>query len=85
VHDQADAVHVDAARRDVGRHQDRGLPVAELGQHPVARALRLAAVQATGEHGTLTREQLDAMLDLASPALEELYAMQRSAIRLELP
>ncbi|MDQ3023735.1 MAG: ribonuclease PH [bacterium] len=44
-----------------------------------------AEVQATGEHGTFTRQQLDEMLDLASPALDELYALQRHAIRLELP
>jgi ribonuclease PH len=42
-----------------------------------------AEVQATGEHGTFTRAQLDAMLDLAVPALEELYAVQRKAIRLD--
>jgi ribonuclease PH len=44
-----------------------------------------AEVQATNEHGTFTRQQLDAMLDLAAPALEQLYALQRAAIRLELP
>jgi ribonuclease PH len=44
-----------------------------------------AEVQATNEHGTFTRAELDAMLDLAAPALEELYEKQRRAIRLELP
>jgi ribonuclease PH len=44
-----------------------------------------AEVQATNEHGTFTRQQLDEMLDLASPALEQLYDLQRKAIRLELP
>jgi ribonuclease PH len=44
-----------------------------------------AEVQATGEHGTFERGQLDQMLDLAAPALDQLYEMQRSAIRLELP
>ncbi len=36
-----------------------------------------AEVQATGEHGTFTREQLDAMLDLAEPALVQLNDLQR--------
>jgi ribonuclease PH len=44
-----------------------------------------AEVQATNEHGTFSRTQLDEMLDIAAPALEQLYAMQRKAIRLELP
>ena len=43
-----------------------------------------AEVQATGEHGTFTRTQLDAMLDLAAPALDQLYAMQRKTIRLDI-
>lgn len=36
-----------------------------------------ADVQATSEHGTFSREQLDAMLDLAAPALERIYELQR--------
>lgn len=42
-----------------------------------------ADVQATSEHGTFTRAQLDEMLDLAAPALDQLYALQRSCIRLK--
>lgn len=40
-----------------------------------------ADVQATSEHGTFSREQLDAMLSLAAPALEQLYELQRSKIK----
>jgi ribonuclease PH len=42
-----------------------------------------AEVQATSEHGTFDRSQLDELLDLATPALEQLYALQRKAIRLK--
>ena len=40
-----------------------------------------AEVQATSEHGSYSREQLDQMLDLAAPALKTLYGMQREAIK----
>jgi len=40
-----------------------------------------AEVQATSEHGTFSRDQLDTMLDLAAPALEKLYELQRACIR----
>jgi ribonuclease PH len=43
-----------------------------------------AEVQATSEHGHFNREQLDGMLDLASPALDALYELQRQHIRLDL-
>ncbi|HES58724.1 MAG TPA: ribonuclease PH [Firmicutes bacterium] len=39
-----------------------------------------AEVQATSEHGSYSREQLDQMLDLAAPALKTLYSLQREAI-----
>jgi len=42
-----------------------------------------ADVQSTSEHGTFVRAQLDEMLDLAAPALEQLYAMQRASVRLK--
>jgi ribonuclease PH len=42
-----------------------------------------AEVQATNEHGAFDRAQLDAMLELASPALRRLYELQRAATRLE--
>jgi ribonuclease PH len=41
-----------------------------------------AEVQATSEHGHFDRQQLDAMLDLAAPALDQLYALQRQHMRL---
>ncbi len=42
-----------------------------------------AEIQATSEKGTYSRKQLDEMLDLASPALDMLYGMQRDATRYE--
>lgn len=39
-----------------------------------------AEVQSTSEHGSFSRDQLDQMLDLAAPALKELYKLQRAAI-----
>lgn len=42
-----------------------------------------AEVQSTSEHGTFNRDQLNALLDLASPALESLYDLQRKVIRLK--
>ena len=42
-----------------------------------------AEVQATNEHGDFTREQLDAILDLAIPAHNQLYDMQRENIALK--
>jgi len=44
-----------------------------------------AEVQATNEHGTFSREQLDSILDLCQPALDRLYQMQRDNIELKLP
>jgi ribonuclease PH len=40
-----------------------------------------ADVQATSEHGTFSREQLDAILDLAAPALEQIYELQRAKMK----
>jgi len=37
-------------------------------------------VQGTGEHGTFTRVQLDALLDLANGGIRELDAMQQAAL-----
>jgi ribonuclease PH len=42
-----------------------------------------AEVQATSEHGTFNRQQLDDLLDLAAPALDKIYTMQRAVIRLK--
>ncbi len=44
---------MDAAGRDVGRHQRRHLPVLELGEGPGALRLGLAAVQSGGPHPAL--------------------------------
>jgi len=38
-------------------------------------------VQATSEHGTFNREQLSAILDLAAPALEQIYELQRAKMK----
>jgi ribonuclease PH len=40
-----------------------------------------ADVQATCEHGTFNREQLSALLDLAAPALEQIYELQRAKMK----
>ena len=40
-----------------------------------------AEVQATSEKGTYSRAQLDEMLDLATPALDTLYNLQRAATK----
>jgi ribonuclease PH len=40
----------------------------------------LVEVQGTGEQGTFSRAQLDAMLDLAEVGIEQLHARQREAI-----
>jgi ribonuclease PH len=37
-------------------------------------------VQGTGEHGTFDRAELDRLLDLAQGGLQQLFAMQRSAL-----
>ena len=40
-----------------------------------------AEVQATNEHGAFDRKQLDEMLSLAEPALDQLYGMQRQHVK----
>ncbi len=42
----------------------------------------LIEVQGTAEHGTFDRKQLDAMLDLATAAIQRLAALQRRAVGL---
>ena len=42
-----------------------------------------AEVQATNEHGTFTRDQLDVMLDLAGTALDRIYDLQRKHIAIK--
>lgn len=42
-----------------------------------------AEVQATNEHGTFERGQLDQILDLAQGALDKIYALQREQIRIK--
>lgn len=37
-------------------------------------------VQGTGEHGTFNRGELDALLDLATTGIHELFALQRTAL-----
>ncbi|MBN2081693.1 ribonuclease PH [bacterium] len=44
-----------------------------------------AEVQATNEHGTFDRKQLDSLLDICLPALDKLYQLQRESIQLKLP
>jgi ribonuclease PH len=44
-----------------------------------------AEVQATNEHGAFSREQLEAMLALAEPALAQLFALQRQHIKQDIP
>ena len=41
----------------------------------------LVEVQATGEQGTFSREQLDELLDLAGSGIRELMSLQSGAIR----
>jgi len=40
----------------------------------------LVEVQGTGEHGTFSRRQLDALLDLAEAGMEKLFTIQRAAL-----
>ena len=48
IDDMGDAVDIDAARRDVGRDQDRHATVAEGRERPLPRGLRLVAVDRVG-------------------------------------
>ena len=41
---------------------------------------RLIEVQGTAEHGAFTRQQMDAMLDLAQAGIRQLFTLQRAAI-----
>jgi len=41
---------------------------------------RLIEVQGTAEHGAFTRQQMDAMIDLASAGIRQLFTIQRTAI-----
>src|SRR5918995_155022 len=41
---------------------------------------RLIEVQGTAEHGSFSRQQMDAMVDLASAGIRQLFALQRTAI-----
>jgi ribonuclease PH len=41
---------------------------------------RLIEIQGTGEGGTFTREQLDALTDLAMQGIEEITRIQRKAL-----
>jgi ribonuclease PH len=44
-----------------------------------------AEVQVTSEHGTFGRAELDGMLDLAAPALEQIFELQRGKMRIRWP
>ena len=44
VHDVADAVDIDAARRDIGRNQGSHAAIAEPGKRPLALVLRFVGV-----------------------------------------
>jgi ribonuclease PH len=37
-------------------------------------------VQGTAEHGAFTRQQMDAMVDLAAAGIRQLFGLQRAAI-----
>jgi len=41
---------------------------------------RLIEVQGTAEHGAFTRQQMDAMVDLAAAGIRQLFTIQRTAI-----
>jgi ribonuclease PH len=41
---------------------------------------RLIEVQGTAEHGAFTRQQMDAMIDLAQAGIRQLFGLQRAAI-----
>src|SRR5918994_2201581 len=41
---------------------------------------RLIEVQGTAEHGAFTRQQMDAMVDLAAAGIRQLFTLQKSAI-----
>ena len=65
VHDMADAGHVDAARGDVGRHQDAHRTVAEPVQRLLAGVLRLVAV----DHGGVEAVALEVAHDAVGAML----------------
>jgi ribonuclease PH len=41
---------------------------------------RLIEIQGTAEHGAFTRQQMDAMIELAAAGIRQLFALQRTAI-----
>src|SRR5258706_12424452 len=53
VHDMGQAVDVEAARGDLGRDQDRGAPVLEVGEGADTLALRLVAMDRGGADAVL--------------------------------
>ena len=59
--DVGDAVHIDAARGDVGRDQHRRRAVAEGGQRALARVLRLVAMDGVGRDAVLVELLHDAV------------------------
>ncbi len=66
------------ARLDLVYLEDRD---AEVDANVVMRAPDgLVEVQATAEHGTFDRGELDRLLDLSRQGLDELFALQRAAI-----
>ena len=65
-------------RLDLDYAEDR---VAEVDANlVVAEPDRLVEVQGTGEHGTFSRRDLDAMLDLALAGTARIFAAQRAAL-----
>lgn len=66
------------ARLDLAYAEDR---VADVDANVVvAEPDRLVEVQGTGEQGTFSRAQLDAMLDLALAGTAQIFAAQRAAL-----
>lgn len=53
---------------------------AEVDMNVVKRDEHLVEVQGTGEKGTFSREQLNAMLDAADEGIEEIFAAQRAVL-----
>jgi ribonuclease PH len=46
---------------------------------------RLVEVQATAEQQAFSRDDLNRMIDVARPAIEQLVALQDSILKLKLP
>src|SRR5579872_4608007 len=61
IDDMGDAVNIDTACGDVGRHQYAGAAIAEVAERPLTRALRLVAVDGLGVDAALGQAFGDAI------------------------